>query len=110
MTSNHNWPSDGELPSIEECQSTLREKKHDAYISMKKSLHDQMCSHTYSGLIGVDFAKRSDNVKYAMMFKPETRAEETINWFLYGKKYGSPPKHFNCRCQAVDLKHISTEG
>jgi len=41
---------------------------------------------------------------------PITAATQTVYWFLHGKKYSSPPKHFNCRRQAIDLKHISTEG
>jgi len=81
-------------------------KDVDAYLNGEKieifvqddlrSLHDISCSVTY--------AKYSDLVKWRMMFRPITKAEETINWFLYGKKYGSPPKHFNCRCEHIILE------
>ena len=82
--------------------------KPESWLMLKQRLGCN--SEQLEGIIGIDFAKRFDNVKYGMMFQPKTRAEETINWFLRGKKYSSAPPHFNCRCQSIPFKHISTEG
>jgi len=50
--------------------------------------------------VGVDFDSRARQVKWDMCFSPNTRAEKTIYWFLYGRKYSPYPQHLNCRCQS----------
>ena len=34
---------------------------------------------------------------------PKTRAELTVYWFMFGKRWNLPPQHFNCRCQSVGM-------
>lgn len=36
-----------------------------------------------------------------------TKAERTVYWFLYGKRFSSYPEHPNCRCAVVDMDNVA---
>ena len=49
------------------------------------------------------FYGRWDDISYRVKF-PETKAEITIFWFLFGQYPYMPPKHLNCRCKTVSIQ------
>ena len=55
--------------------------------------------------IGIDFSKRSDNVKHEIKYDPSTNAQRTIHWFMYGRRFLAPPKHWNCKCSLIILEN-----
>ena len=52
---------------------------------------------------GIYLVIKKDFIK-SIKFYPETSAQRTIHWFMYGRRFLSPPKHFNCKCSLVILE------
>lgn len=52
---------------------------------------------------GILIVVKKDIVKL-ININPETVAQNTVHWFMYGRKFLSPPKHFNCKCSSIILE------